>query len=224
MIVFKNSSFQDGDEEYPDTTTVSITFLASPAPENNQVIWHHEPMSTLQFQDENQPPPPGAIALQADSMTEDGRYQTLPIEVNGHEITAKMLINNPSEDLSDGVFYLEVFNDYGSQKYHFTFEKYVEEDYVTEYDPYVEEPVDTMSGGTLAAIIIVVLAILAGIGTTWWAKKNNKWCFAKPDYNPTATAEPDPIIKNSATKPTEAKVEVEKQGDKKEVMATENPV
>merc|ERR1711963_122723 len=148
----------------------------------------------------------------------------LAIESSGHEITAKLLVVNPSDDLLEGVFYLEATNEYGSQQYFFTFNKFDESEYVTEYEPYLEEDVNSMSGGTIAAIIIVILAIIAGIGTTWWARKNNKWCFAKPDYNPTATAEPDPIIKNS-NKPnvTEAKVEIEKP-EKKEVVSNENAV
>ena len=180
---------------------VSVTFLASPAPADNQVIWYHNPS-----QAEDIPPPPGSLSLQAGFASNDGRYDAMPIEVNGHEITATLNINSPADDLQDGVFYVEVFNDHGSQKYHFTFQEYMED--ATEPFVQEEEPLETMSGGTIAAILVVILAIVAGIGVTWYAKKNDKWCFAnsKPDYDPTATNEPDPIIKNQETK-----VNIEKQ-------------
>ena len=189
---------------------VSVTFLASPAPADNQVIWYHNPS-----QAEDIPPPPGSLSLQAGFASNDGRYDAMPIEVNGHEITATLNINSPADDLQDGVFYVEVFNDHGSQKYHFTFQEYMEET-TDPIDTFDEEPVETMSGGTIAAILVVILAILAGIGVTWYAKKNDKWCFAnsKPDYNVTATNEPDPIIKNQETK-----VNIEKQEETENVTA-----
>ena len=49
-----------------------------------------------------------------------------------------------------------------------------------------------------AAIVIVVLGIIAGFSLTYWAKSNDKWCFAKPDtkpdYNQAPTSDPD-IVK-----------------------------
>ena len=94
--------------------------MASPAPADNQVIWHHIPN-----QAEDLPPPPGSLSLQAGMVSGDGRYDALPIEVNGHEITATLNINSPADDLLEGAFYVEVFNDHGSQKYHFNFQKYM---------------------------------------------------------------------------------------------------
>ena len=104
------SEFQEEDQ-----TVAIVTFKASPAPADNQVIWHYSPS-----QAEEMPPPPGSLPLQAGFASDDGRYEALPIEVNGYEITATLKINSPANDLEhlkDGVFYVEVFNDHGSQKY-----------------------------------------------------------------------------------------------------------
>ena len=73
----------------------------------------------------------------------------------------------------------------------------------------------TMGTGAIVAIVIIIVAIFAGLGVTIWAKKNNKWCFAKPDYNPTATVDPDStnIVKNKKSN-EKAVVEAEqKNGD-----------
>ena len=151
--------------------------MASPAPADNQVIWHHNPS-----QAEDIPPPPGSLSLQAGFASNDGRYDAMPIEVNGHEITATLNINSPADDLQDGVFYVEVFNDHGSQRYHFTFQEYMED--ATEPLVHEEEPVETMSGGTIAAILVVILAFVAGTaGVTFYAKKNGKFCFASSSNN-----------------------------------------
>ena len=44
----------------------------------------------------------------------------------------------------------------------------------------------------------MVLGIIAGFSLTYWAKSNDKWCFAKPDtkpdYNQAPTSDPD-IVK-----------------------------
>ena len=155
-----------------DQTVVSVTFMASPAPADNQVIWHHNPS-----QAEDIHPPPGSLSLQAGFATNDGRYDAMPIEVNSHQITATLNINCPSDDLQDGVFYVEVFNDHGSQRYHFTIQKYMEE-------PFEEEPAASMSLGTIVAILIFILAFVVGTtGVTLYAKKNEKYCFASGSNN-----------------------------------------
>ncbi len=65
----------------------------------------------------------------------------------------------------------------------------------------MEEDLDengtSMAGGTLAAIIIVILAIFAAIGITFWAKRSNKWCFK--DYNPAKTDDPDTNVNSNST-------------------------
>ena len=166
---------------------VSVTFLASPAPADNQVIWHHNPS-----QAEDIHPPPGSLSLQAGFATNDGRYDAMPIEVNSHQITATLNINCPADDLQDGGFYVEVFNDHGSQKYHFTFQEYMKD--ATDMKdatepckapkPIEEELVATMSLGTIVAILIVILAFVVGTtGVTLYAKKNEKYCFASGSNN-----------------------------------------
>ena len=46
-----------------------------------------------------------------------------------------------------------------------------------------EKPVETLSGGTIAAILVVILGIVAGIGLTWYAKKKEKCCFVSGSNN-----------------------------------------
>ena len=71
-----------------------------------------------------------------------------------------------------------------------------------------------------AAIVIVVLGIIAGFSITYWAKSNDKWCFAKPDtkpdYNQAPTSDPD-IVK---TKKEDTVKEEKEKSDK----VVDNPV
>lgn len=181
--------------------------MASPTPLENQVIWHHivdrQPVNQdgeLDWVDYDVPPP-GSFVLQAGQMTDDGRFEALPLNITDHEVLAALVVNDPGDDMLEGQFYLEVQNEYGSQNYTFSFAKMA---LITTPNPY--EAVDdsntsTLGSGTIAAIVVIIVAILVAVGITSWAKKNNKWCFAKPDYNPTATSDPDPnqapIIKSS---------------------------
>ena len=186
---------------------VGIRFHANPVPESNEVIWHHSPMKD----DEELPPPPGAFVLEAGQSTEDERFQALELNITDHEVLAILLVNNANGDLLEGRYYLEAFNEHGNAVYDFTFEEYVK-DYL--YEP-TEEPelyeedvdVDSMSGGSIAAIVIVTLGLVFGIALTLFAKNTNKWCFnssAKPDYNATATSDPDAGKSQDVRKATSA--------------------
>ena len=71
-----------------------------------------------------------------------------------------------------------------------------------------------------ASNVIVVLGIIAGFSLTYWAKSNDKWCFAKPDtkpdYNQAPTSDPD-IVK---TKKEDTVKEEKEKSDK----VVDNPV
>merc|ERR1711935_1072388 len=200
-----------------DTTSVGIRFLANPVPEANEVIWHHSPPVL----EEGSPPPPGEFNLESGQVNEDGRFEALPLNVTGHEVFAVLLVNDPDDDLLDGIFYLEASNAYGKQTYEFSFEKYVL-DWNTEAPPEPETPTEepksnSMAAGSIAAIVIVVLGIILGFSLTYWAKTNDKWCFqkpdTKPDYHQAPTSDPD-IVKS---KPVQA---VQEEKDK----VVDNPV
>jgi len=205
-------------------TVVGIRFLANPVPESNEVIWHHSPPVL----DEGSPPPPGEFNLESGQVNEDGRFEALPLNVTGHEVYAVLLVNDPDDDLLEGIFYLEASNAYGKQTYEFSFEKYI-----LDWDPEPEDvdpetPGDeeeggedpkssSMGAGTIVAIVVVILGIILGFSITYWAKTNDKWCFrkpdTKPDYNQAPTSDPD-IVKS---KPAEA---VQEEKDK----VVDNPV
>jgi len=196
-----------------DQTVVGVTFKANPVPASNEIIWHHH----IGTDDETQPPSPGSLILEAGQTSEDGKYEALLEEVDGHEVTAILHINDPSDQLLVGSWHLEVQNSQGSQEYPFSFEEFQLTwspiDYYGTTTP--EPPVDSMGGGTIAAIIIVILVVVIGLALTAWAKKNNKWCFAKPDYKPTKTADPDtPIVKSAPKKEVaNGKEENQPEGD-----------
>ena len=62
--------------------------------------------------------------MESGQVNEDGRFEALPLNVTGHEVYAVLLVNDPDDDLLDGIFYLEASNAYGKQTYEFSFEKY----------------------------------------------------------------------------------------------------
>ena len=76
------------------------------------------------------------------------------------------------------------------------------------------------SNFVFAAIVIVVLGIIVGFSLAYWAKSNDKWCFAKPetkpDYNQAPTSDPD-IVK---TKKEDTVKEEKEKSDK----VVDNPV
>ena len=146
--------FQTGDE-----TTISIIFEANPQPE---VIWHR--YAELSWNknseekpdfivDENAPPAPGSFNLSPGQSYEN--YEALPLETEGHTITAKLLIKDAKgSDLKEGAFWLEAINSLGNQRFNFTFKEY--EGVKTTEAPEIPPPTEqTMGGGTIAVIVII---------------------------------------------------------------------
>ena len=73
------------------------------------------------------------------------------------------LVNNPEDDLLEGIFYLEAINAYGKESYHFSFEKFkLDWDPEPTIKPEPEdqsepEPTSKMGGGTIAGTIKSVI-------------------------------------------------------------------
>ena len=89
-----------------------------------------------------------------DQVSEDGRFEALPLNVTGHEVYAVLYVNQPADDLLEGTFYVEASNLYGKETYEFTFEKYIfdwEEPVITEKpeDQQQEIPTASMGAGTI---------------------------------------------------------------------------
>ena len=85
--------------------------------------------------------------MESGQVNEDGRFEALPLNVTGHEVYAVLLVNDPDDDLLEGIFYLEASNAYGKQTYEFSFEKYI-----LDWDPEPEDvdpetPGDEIEGG-----------------------------------------------------------------------------
>ena len=85
--------------------------------------------------------------MESGQVNEDGRFEALPLNVTGHEVYAVLLVNDPDDDLLEGIFYLEASNAYGKQTYEFSFEKYI-----LDWDPEPEDvdpetPGDEEEGG-----------------------------------------------------------------------------
>ena len=92
-----------------------------------------------------------------DQVSEDGRFEALPLNVTGHEVNAVLYVNYPADDLLEGTFYVEASNLYGKETYEFTFEKYIldvqEEDseIIEEKEDTEEEPpTASMGAGTIS--------------------------------------------------------------------------
>jgi hypothetical protein len=51
------------------------------------------------------------------------RYEALPLNVTGHEVSATLLVSGPQEDLLDGSYYLHVVTSEGEMSYYFKFTK-----------------------------------------------------------------------------------------------------
>jgi hypothetical protein len=107
--------FQAG-SDYP--AVVTIRFMANPPPLDNEAIWQISPTK-----DEIQPPPPGSFSLAAGQVSDDSRYEALPLNVTGHEVSATLLVSGPQEDLLDGSYYLHVVTSEGEMSYYFKFTK-----------------------------------------------------------------------------------------------------
>ena len=92
-----------------------------------------------------------------DQVSEDGRFEALPLNVTGHEVYAVLYVNYPADDLLEGTFYVEASNLYGKETYEFTFEKYIfdweeedpEIDEEETEDPEEEPPTASMGAGTI---------------------------------------------------------------------------
>ena len=85
-----------------------------------------------------------------DQVSEDGRFEALPLNVTGHEVYAVLYVNQPADDLLEGTFYVEASNLYGKETYEFTFEKYIFEELepeIVEDDITFDEPPPTASMG-----------------------------------------------------------------------------
>ena len=92
-----------------------------------------------------------------DQVSEDGRFEALPLNVTGHEVYAVLYVNYPADDLLEGTFYVEASNLYGKETYEFTFEKYIfdweeedpEIDEEETEEPKEEPPTASMGAGTI---------------------------------------------------------------------------
>ena len=92
-----------------------------------------------------------------DQVSEDGRFEALPLNITGHEVYAVLYVNYPADDLLEGTFYVEASNLYGKETYEFTFEKYIfdweeedpEIDEEETEDPEEEPPTASMGAGTI---------------------------------------------------------------------------
>ena len=85
--------------------------------------------------------------MESGQVNEDGRFEALPLNVTGHEVYAVLLVNNPDDDLLEGIFYLEASNAYGKQTYEFSFEKYILDWDQEPEDVDPETPGDEEEGG-----------------------------------------------------------------------------
>ena len=103
--------------------------------------------------DENAPPAPGSFNLSPGQSYEN--YEALPLETEGHTVTAKLLIKDAKgSDLKEGTFWLEAINSLGNQRFNFTFKEY--EGIKTTEAPEIPPPTEqTMGGGTIAVIVII---------------------------------------------------------------------
>ena len=100
-----------------------------------------------------------------DQVSEDGRFEALPLNVTGHEVYAVLYVNYPADDLLEGTFYVEASNLYGKETYEFTFEKYIfdweEEDpeIITE-EPKEEPPTASMGAGTITGWFLIQIKFI----------------------------------------------------------------
>lgn len=170
------------DEEYQDgqPLTVSVTFMANPVPMNNEAIWH---FTTGEGEDAD------VMVLRAED-SHNTKYSALPLEYDGHSVTATLEIYELSAADADIAYSLRVQTSEGENTYTFALIYDVEHVYTTEATRPDFAPEETeakkggLSGGTIAAIVIVVLAIVVGLAISGWAKSNGRMCFAS-NQNPT---------------------------------------
>ena len=108
---------------------VSITHEASPAPQNSQVVWVFDPNQAYETKSESTE---SVIKLPADSVTEDGLYEALPIMVIGEkDTTVELLLPYPlpnSFKNASYVTYLKISNDFGSDQHYFSLDDYTEKE------------------------------------------------------------------------------------------------
>ena len=146
---------------------VKINFLANPAPEPSEVIWHFVP--TKNDSEE-------AFSLESGTASEDGKYNAKDLKVNDNKVVARMVINTSMGGIPEGHFHLEVSNIHGSQNYAFDF-PHLNQDQIV----------------IIAVVIAVILGVIAlGILVSGVAaKKNEKFCFRKAEEKDSTSTKSD---------------------------------
>lgn len=170
------------DSEYP--AVAEIKFMANPTPEDNQAIWHINPSG--------QEAQPDSVVLQAGVISDDSKYEALPLNISGHEVTATLLIQKPQLEEENYAYHLHVMTKVGDNSYAFRMQRQVVPYYPTTIQPDgrggqaggSNGSTSKMGAGSVAAIVIIILLILAGVGVTYWARKNDKWCFRQASTKP----------------------------------------
>nr|XP_053639973.1 uncharacterized protein LOC128694018 isoform X5 [Cherax quadricarinatus] len=103
----------------------------------------------------------------------DGHYRADIEDLGNGMYTAKLLVTGFTEADANKNYLLVVENDYGETQYKVKLSMH-------------EAPKDTLSGGAVAGIIIVLLIVVAAVGAAGYARYRQMFCFA-----PLATPDPE---------------------------------
>jgi len=185
---------------------VEVTFMANPVPLNHEAKWRIVPSIDTGID-------PVDVYAGNDFFE---KYSAAPLNATGHSVVANFIINEPTYADEDFEYQLEVSNEQGEAYYAFSLTTRAL--LITTMAPKDGEDGPQadqggVSGGTIAAIVIVVLIVIIGLILVFWAKKNNKWCFAVYDpvkqksYLESAAqreVQEDPIIRSTARAPNNA--------------------
>ncbi|XP_063881308.1 fasciclin-3-like isoform X9 [Scylla paramamosain] len=129
---------------------VKFNFSSNPKPDD--VMW--------KFGDNLENPEGSLVIPEA-----RGRYRTYLEELGNNMYTAKLLIEEFTLDDSNKMYSLLVQNVIGETEYQIRLSVH-------------EPPIDNLSGGAIAGIIIVVVVVVVAIGAAGYARYRQMFCFA----------------------------------------------
>ncbi|XP_071536639.1 fasciclin-3 isoform X8 [Panulirus ornatus] len=129
---------------------VKLNFSANPAPIRREWRYGDSFENT-----EASIPIPGA----------DGRYTADFEDLGSGKYTAKLLIAGFTESDANKRYLLVIENEYGETQYKVMLSMH-------------DAPQDTLSGGAVAGIIIVLLIVVAAVGAAGYARYRQMFCFA----------------------------------------------
>jgi len=192
MVEFPPLPHAEGEETKPvmfvdadESIKVNIVFQANPPPTDNEVIWHINPSGGDAGED--------SIVLQADEViggSDSGfglKYEAAALAIEGHTVTAELVIHDPYPEMADWSYYLDVRTEKGEQKYSFSV-IYVPHEVHPDYDdPEIGHDPDYLDGegedaqglgaGVIAVIVLIVISAVLVVLVLFVAKKNNLCCF-----------------------------------------------